>query len=147
MRIQKKNKPSAFSLVETLVVIAVIGIIVAIALPNIGNKVNAEETKKKKEIESAVHKALFEDGVSFVGLASAPQMSGNRNDVIQVLREVSLGAWIDISETKPRGNGPEWDPSKKVFRLWKVELSDEEIEDFSWEGYISDGLIFFKEKE
>lgn len=82
------NKKGAFSLVEMLVVIAVIGILAAIAVPNIG-KINgaAEDSKNRRNAQqlSSVCNAAQAAGHDFVG---------SETDKVEVCKDIRTGSTI-----------------------------------------------------
>ncbi|MCB9806005.1 hypothetical protein H6775_02470 [Candidatus Nomurabacteria bacterium] len=140
-----KKTNSGLTLVEGLVIMAVTFTIVAIVIANI--KYN-DNSFMEDQVRDTVSQALREDNLSFVALAGAPQMSEKPEDLRKVLRELSLGAWVEISEKAPRGNYPEWDPKQMVLRHWQLALTAEDIEDIVNHGnlLICDGLILRKTK-
>lgn len=83
------NRKGAFSLVEMLVVIAVIGILAAIAVPNIG-KINdaAEESKNRRNAQqlSSVCNAAQAAGLDFIA---------EGDDVAAVCGKVAIGDTVD----------------------------------------------------
>ena len=91
------NKKGAFSLVEMLVVIAVIGILAAIAVPNIG-KINgaAEESKNRRNAQqlSSVCNAAQAAGHDFV-------TPGN---VVKTVDDIIEGATINDSTSPFNGS-------------------------------------------
>jgi type IV pilus assembly protein PilA len=96
-----RNKKGAFSLVEMLVVIAVIGILAAIAVPNIG-KINnaAEDSKNRRNAQqlSSVCNAAQAAGFDFVEAAG-----GTGVEAYKVAAQVVGGHTIDDASSPFKG--------------------------------------------
>ena len=118
------NKKGAFSLVEMLVVIAVIGILAAIAVPNIG-KINgaAEESKNRRNAQqlSSVCNAAQAAGHDFVGA-----------DLATTVTAIIAGATINDSTSPFNGS---------YFGV--PNLTGQEITDAEQYLKISDGMLVY----
>lgn len=119
------NKKGAFSLVEMLVVIAVIGILAAIAVPNIG-KINgaAEESKNRRNAQqlSSVCNAAQAAGHDFVGA----------NDLAATVTAIIGGATINDSTSPFNGS---------YFGV--PNLTGQEVTDAKQYLKISDGMLVY----
>tara|TARA_R110002096_G_scaffold28985_24_gene87559 strand:+ start:1022 stop:1519 length:498 start_codon:yes stop_codon:yes gene_type:complete len=111
MRISIK-KYRAFSLVEMLTTIAVIGILSAIAIPTIGDVVNGSRRSVADSLIQSLNNAAREFGHSQWTINSAPIPSSGADELL-VLRTLQWRDPDTSGELNPKGPfmKPDWNPT------------------------------------
>lgn len=100
-----------FSLVETMVVIAVIGILAAVAIPNLGNLLGGSKRGVAGNVISGLNKATREFGHSQWDLRSSPVASAG--DEMLILRTLQWRESDLTGELNPKGPfmRNDWNPT------------------------------------
>ncbi len=100
----------AFSLVEMLITVAVIGILSAIAVPSIGNVIEGSRRGVAENVISTLNKATREFGHSQWTIATTPVSSGA--DEVYILRTLQWRDPDTSGELNPKGPfmRSDWNP-------------------------------------
>lgn len=128
MNFHKSRSQSAMSLVEMIIVIAVIGILSAIAVPNIGNIVKGSKSGVAESVVQTLNKATREFGHSQWDLRTNP-IAASGGDELLLLRTLQ---WRESDasaggELNPKGPfmRTDWNPA--------ISTSDEDYR-AEWTG-------------